>query len=211
MKIFTKREIILYILMLSIAIFFCKSFDYDLSSLNDALFHYDKNYFSTIFSFIPYFILIFFSSKNIYDKLMEFNLRYSNRKIYFRKCLFDLAIIDFLYTFILLIIYILIFRFKFKFIYVDLFFKLSLQLYIVILCCLILSLLIRNYSYSFLINCFIYIYSLLFFRKKYIPFISLYITDKNVPFLLVYFVLIIVLYRIYLHIDLGGRLNEDCS
>ena len=211
MKIFTRKEMLIYILVTCITIYFLKSMNYEYSSLNEVLFHYDKNYFSTIFSLVTYFILIYFVSKNIYSKLMEFNLRFSNRKLYFKKCLFHLIILDLLYTFILFSMYIIIFDLKLEYQYIELFFKLSLQLYFLVLFCLVLSFVIKSYSYSFLTVCLMCIYFLLFFKNKYIPFISLYVTSKNVYCLLLYFVLNIILYCIYLRVDLGGSLNEDYS
>ena len=132
----------------------------------------------------PLLVTIFFITKSTYLKLMNFNIRYHNRKISFIKIVQHLLLRTIIYGLLSIILPLPVLLDKVNFVVelnIDIFLfvlKYIIELLAISTIILLFAFLIRNYTYCFSIVLVIIIFLLTKFKVSYLPFITLYVSDE---------------------------------
>ena len=176
--------------------------------------HYGELQQFNIIWITPIFIMIFFISKDKYLSLVNFNLRFHNRKDYFISIIKNLIIkiitYSFVYFFVQLPVLLLNINFSieinlemFKFIS-----KYTIEVYTIIICILMITIYIRNYTYCF-VGILSIFYLLLRINYSYIPFVSIFINNKlNIISVGIGIIGTIFLFKKYQEIDIIGEIKK---
>lgn len=159
----------------------------------------------------PTLFILFFVGKEMYLRLMNFNIRYHNRNRYIRE-IFKLVIVQSLgYLSIGILIQLVFLLMKVNIpitINLDILLfiiKYSIEIVALTIILLLLALLLENFTYSFLVVVATIVILLLTIRNFYIPFISLYVSPiPNVISIIIIMVVGILLYKVYVKKDLHG-------
>jgi hypothetical protein len=190
------------------------------SSFIELLYNYfilfEDNQFVNSIWFSQIIVQVFFISKEVYIALFHFNLRYKNRKNYFRKVGLYFIFNTLIYSSICLSIGFIFMLFQGK---VSIVYNTQILMFIVkyiietsVLIIMIVSvgLLLRNYVYSFLVITMLALLLINVARIEYIPFVTIYAnTNINYISLVIMLKLIPILYHVYPKIDeRGGETNE---
>lgn len=177
------------------------------------------NVFLNIIWMLPIIANFYFVARKIYEDLLLFNVRYKNRRMYIKVCIFKLFLISFIINFFSSLIQIIIFSQRFGIVIgVNCFeiifhyiFDLTLFNFIVIF----VALVFRNFIYIFIfviifINVLLLIMHLNIINLLAVPFFNLYGSSGISIFSLILMILIIFfLYSFYLRFDIGGELNHE--
>lgn len=196
---------------------FIKVDDYNLLSYTTAEFWYkllisfDEDFISNFIWLIPILYMLFFVSKTTYIRIMNFNNRYKNRRQYINSCIKEFILFS---VFVSLIFIIITFGFAcfkysdyliFDFNIFAICLKFTFEIMLFELLIVVLAIFIKNYTYSYLVLVFVFIICIMFFKKKWIPIVSIFADYQFnywsfISFVLFYF----LLRKVYLCLDIGG-------
>lgn len=168
--------------------------------------------FNTIW-LTPLLATLFFITKSIYIKIMNFNIRYKNRKAAIRNILFQLYGYGIVFILVSLVIQLPLFILntsygvEFELRIIIFVFKYCIELMSVSTVIIVVAVFLKNYTYSFVIVCSLFLLLLTGYQSYYFPLVSLYVNDNiNLLSILIQLGMIFILYNNYLKTDvLGGR------
>lgn len=168
--------------------------------------------FNTIW-LTPLLATLFFITKSIYIKIMNFNIRYKNRKAAIRNILFQLYGYGIVFILLSLVIQLPLFILntsygvEFELRIIIFVFKYCIELMSASTVIIVVAVFLKNYTYSFVIVCSLLLLLLTGYQSYYFPLVSLYVNDNiNLLSILIQLGMIFILYNNYLKTDvLGGR------
>lgn len=165
---------------------------------------------------IPIFTTIFFVSKRMFFKLINFDVRYGNRKRYVKECFIDNLIytVFICFTSYLLQVFLIFILdgmpnidFNFSFLIIGVKYVLG-ALFNSLLISMI-ALKVGNYVYSYSFVIIIDLLFTFFFKNSYVPLVSLYVNYSiNFYDFLFSFVCLVVIATVYLKMDLLGGIDK---
>lgn len=168
--------------------------------------------FNTIW-LTPLLATLFFITKSIYIKIMNFNIRYKNRKAAIRNILLQLYGYGIVFILLSLVIQLPLFILntsygvEFEFRIIIFVFKYWIELMSASTVIIVVAVFLKNYTYSFVIVCSLFLLLLTGYQSYYFPIVSLYVNDNiNLLSILIQLGMLFILYNNYLKTDvLGGR------
>lgn len=164
---------------------------------------------------IPIVSTVFFISKQSYLCIMNFEVRYKNRKKYFYKLIKDHSIKIIFYNILAILIQYISICFMMNIpiaingLSVQFIIKYFIELGVFSLTILLISILLKNFIYGFLINISLLCLAMLSLNNSFVPVVSLYMDSYiNLYSIISIFILIFLIRKVYTRLDLIGGKNK---
>lgn len=177
--------------------------------------HYGELSQFNIIWITPLFVTIFFITKNVYLKLINFNLRFNSRKNCFKATVKILLIKTILYSLLFIIIQLPLLLIKTSYpvkITLEMLefgLKIIIEIFATAMIVLAVSLFIKNYAYAITLILTVF-YLLLRTEAFYIPFCSLFISTRlNIVSMIASLFALVAIYKVYLHLDITGEIKNE--
>ncbi len=162
---------------------------------------------------MPILITIFFSTRNIYLRLLNFNLRYHNRKTACINILISLVKLVIIFSLFSIIIPLPVLLLKttnniiINLSIIIFIIKYIIELTTISLMIILIGLLLKNYTYSFVAITTMIIICLSGYKNNYLPLISLYLNNNiNLLSIIISSICLFIIYKLYTSKDiLGGH------
>lgn len=216
-KVNWKKWIVLGILILGVCIL---KYPYVLADENSELFIkrifviWGKEQYVNLIWFLTFFIIFFYSTNELCSRLEHFEMRFKNRKRYIiyllKSSILQFLIVNFVVIFLQVLILSMIAKMKITMIPWMFFMHYVVEMLVSMLTIIVLYLLTKNYIVAYIIFIGVILLSLIITNGvPFIPVISLF-SKQKFNFVSVIFIVvnIYVIYKIYLHYNIGGMKYE---
>lgn len=215
MKKIDIRKLCIYILILFLFIYLKNgiiSFEEYNQGIYNVIIFWGEDIFNNIIWLLPIIFTFYVLSKKYFYNLLEFNMRYQNRRRYLKKIFLNfftdsILFNSFIYIFqIIILLYINKQSFILNSFVLTFLFQYIIEMTLASLIIILVGLLFKTFIYAYIVYIASFLLGLMLLNpNQYLPFISLYSgVNINVISLIVIIISVVIIKKMYKHYDIGG-------
>lgn len=209
------RKLCIYILILFLFIYLKNgiiSFEEYNQGIYNVIIFWGEDIFNNIIWLLPIIFTFYVLSKKYFYNLLEFNMRYQNRRRYLKKIFLNfftdsILFNSFIYIFqIIILLYINKQSFILNSFVLTFLFQYIIEMTLASLIIILVGLLFKTFIYAYIVYIASFLLGLMLLNpNQYLPFISLYSgVNINVISLIVIIISVVIIKKMYKHYDIGG-------